>query len=81
MDTITESQLNAILDEGILSASALIEHDGQRGIAIKLGETLSKTWRSGDVIVFWANGEHTVPPDTMQLVSELDLFDTGVALQ
>jgi len=31
----------------------------ERGVALALGENLTKHFQSGDVIVFWANGDHT----------------------
>lgn len=49
--------------------AALIEKDGERGIAFKIGENLSATWKSGDVIVIWENGEQTILPDSFQLVN------------
>lgn len=57
-----------------MSASALIEHEGTRGIAIRLGENLSGSWQSGNVIVFWTNGDHTIVPDEFELVRQDDLF-------
>jgi hypothetical protein len=37
--------------------------DECEGIAFMLGESLSDTWRSGDVIIHWANGQHTTCDD------------------
>lgn len=50
-----------------LAPSAVIEFKGERGIAIALGENLvTNTWLSGDVIVFWENGEHTMLPEEQE---------------
>ena len=57
-----------------ISATALIEYQGERGIAIELGETLSATWRSGKIIVFWADGDHTTLPEGPFTLLEFDLF-------
>lgn len=48
-----------------------------RGIAIRLGENLSKKWQSGDVIIFWSNGDHTTmdPEDEIRIINA-DLFCT-----
>lgn len=47
---------------------ALIEYNGERGIAFEIGENLSSTWPSGEVIVFWQDGTHTVLPNEFNLV-------------
>lgn len=70
-----------------LVASALIEHwtspsRGVRGVVICVGENLSQTWQSGDVMVFWYNGDHTllvggeIKPDTELRVAFCDT-DSG----
>lgn len=41
---------------------AALIHDpqrGLRGVAFLLGENLSRTWQSGDLLIFWENGDHT----------------------
>lgn len=53
-----------------INQAALIESDGERGIAFKIGENLSQTWKSGDVIVIWENGEQTILPDKFLLISK-----------
>lgn len=53
---------------------ALIEFQGEKGIAILLGENLvTGTWLSGDIIVFWENGDHTILPEEFDLI-KLDIF-------
>jgi hypothetical protein len=47
---------------------ALIEYNGERGIAFYIGEALSSVWRPGNVIVFWEDGEHTILPDEFDLI-------------
>jgi len=53
-----------------LVAAALIEWNDERGVVMCVGENLSQTWQSGDVMVFWYNGDHTllvggeIKPDT-----------------
>ena len=53
--------------------SAVIEFQGERGIALLIGERLSKTWASGDIIVFWENGEQTVLPEDHKVI-EINIF-------
>jgi hypothetical protein len=48
-----------------LTAAALIEWTSRggavhRGIALCIGETIAREWQSGDVIVFWSSGDHTM---------------------
>jgi len=54
--------------------SAVIEWRGQVGIVFVVGEVLSATWRSGKIIVFWADGEHTILPDEFEVLA-IDVFD------
>ena len=61
-----------------LQPTALINYQGDVGIAIRLGEVLSKTWRSGDVIVFWPDGDHTTLPDEFALL-KFDLWTAAEA--
>lgn len=53
-----------------IGRAALIDYEGERGIIIKIGENLSSTWRSGEIIVFWEDGEQTILPDEFLLISE-----------
>mgnify|MGYP006342034883 FL=1 len=55
------------------SGTALIEYQGQRGIAIRLREPLGGVWKSDVVLVHWDNGEHTILPDEFDVIS-YDLF-------
>lgn len=55
----------------------LIEYEGERGIALKVGENLSQTWKSGDIIVFWTDGEQTVLPDEFSVPVWNNLFSLG----
>lgn len=72
-----------------LVASALIEWTSrggtvERGVVICVGENLSQTWQSGDVMVFWYNGDHTllvggeIEPDTELRVAFCDTDDGPV---
>jgi hypothetical protein len=66
----------AIQSLDALGPAILIQHEREgRGIAVCLGESLSEKWQSGDVIVFWPNGDHTTirPDDLVQVVSN-DLY-------
>ena len=66
---MTATELRAMFDGPDWKAtSAVIESEGDRGIALKLGENLSGLWKSGDVIVFWEDGDHTELPDDFALV-------------
>jgi hypothetical protein len=49
----------------------------ERGVAIRIGESLSKKWQSGDVMVFWPNGDHTTmhPDDEIEII-RLDLYES-----
>jgi len=77
---MTPAELKALFDEDDeLTNAALIEHEGARGIAIKLGESLCGVWGSGNIIVFWSNGDHTIPPDEFDLIHS-ELF-YGVELE
>jgi hypothetical protein len=44
------------------------------GVAIHLGENLAQLWQSGDIIVFWSNGDHTMVPERVEVL-QWDLFD------
>ena len=71
-------------DEGRpLISAALIEWTSrggvvERGIAIVIGENMTKLWQSGDVIVWWDDGDRTmlvggeIEPDT-----EIKVFKFG----
>ncbi|WP_068775763.1 hypothetical protein [Paenibacillus sp. FJAT-26967] len=49
--------------------AAMIEYQGEKGIALMIGENLATgTWLSRDIIVHWEGGEHTVLPDDFTLV-------------
>lgn len=37
----------------------LINTNHGRAIVFKVGENISRSWLSGDIIAFWENGEHT----------------------
>ena len=62
-ETMKKEQLEAHFEKQSCGAAAVIAYQGERGVAYVLGERLSKTWASGDVIVLWSDGEHTVLPD------------------
>jgi hypothetical protein len=69
---VTPAELKEMFDNEELTNAALIEHEGARGIAIQLGESLCGPWYSGHIIVFWSNGDHTILPDGFELIhSEL----------
>ena len=44
-----KAELESTLEIG---RAALIDYEAERGIIIKLGENLSTTWHSGEIIVF-----------------------------
>lgn len=74
MISMSSSQLLTVFEKRKLN-SALIEFGGERGIVLKLGENLSTQppWLSGEIIVFWQDGENTVLPDYFQVI-KLDVF-------
>ena len=43
----------------IQPAALVMDQRGRKGVAVIIGETLGDSWSSGDLIVFWANGDHT----------------------
>ena len=47
---------------------ALIEYQGTRGLAIMVGENWPP-FLSGDIVVLWEDGEHTVLPEDFELLS------------
>jgi len=59
---VNGAQLEELLS-GELSQAVVVGHDGRRGVALMVGENLTKHFLSGDVIVFWDNGDHTAPPE------------------
>jgi hypothetical protein len=66
---MTKEELEAQFEsDDSLAPCALIRFQGELGIALKIGENLTKHWQSGDVIVFWENGEHTVLADQFTLI-------------
>jgi hypothetical protein len=42
-----------------LGPAALIRTQHGDAIAIRIGENLSRTWQSGDIMCIWPNGEYT----------------------
>lgn len=57
-----------------LQPAALIRHQhGNYGIAFLLGENLSKTWQSGDLLIFWDNADQTDinPTDLVTIIHPL----------
>jgi membrane-bound inhibitor of C-type lysozyme len=72
---MTPKELEELFEDDFrFSSAALIEHEGTRGIAIKLGESLCGPWYSGHIIVFWSNGDHTILPGEFKLIHS-ELFD------
>ena len=63
-------------DSDSLSWAVLIEYQGIRGVAIKLGESLGDPWQSGDIVVFWQDGDSTALPDNFGLIVT-DLWGWG----
>lgn len=52
-------------EDSPLVSAAIIEWTNkggrvERGVAMVLGENLAHNWQSGDVMVFWSNGDHTL---------------------
>ena len=54
---MTAKQLDERLD---IPGAALIRWDKRIGVVFRIGENLSMQWQSGDLIVLWADGDHTV---------------------
>ena len=40
-------------------AALVMDQHGDKGIATILFENMGHPWNSGDLIVFWSNGDHT----------------------
>ncbi len=52
-----------------------IRHANETGIAIKLGEGLMEGYPAGDIIIFWAGGDHGIMHDDDELeILEENLF-------
>ena len=43
----------------IQPAALVMDRRGRKGVALIIGENLGDPWNSGDLIVFWSNGDHT----------------------
>lgn len=57
---MTRQQLiDALKAQNQIQPAALIRYRYDLGIAMLLGENLGKPWMSGDLIIFWADGDHT----------------------
>ena len=54
-----EALIAALNAQNSLQPMLVIEWKGEWGIAMLLGEQLSNTWRSGDLIIFWDDGDQT----------------------
>ena len=49
----------------------MIEYQGEKGIVLYIGENLATgTWLSGDLIVHWEEGDHTMLPDEFKLLND-----------
>ncbi|MFU1798194.1 hypothetical protein ACM1RC_30360 [Paenibacillus azoreducens] len=49
--------------------AAMIEYQGEKGIALMIGENLATgTWLNGDIIVHWERGKHTMLPEEFTLI-------------
>lgn len=80
-DIMSKDEFETGMAQCHLSRAALIRNADYRpchhvdgvGVAICLGENFTKLWQSGDVIVFWPDGEHTTVPDVVEVLN-WDLF-------
>lgn len=67
--------IDKLTETHALQPAALVRHVKQDsiGIAIILGESMGGAWQSGDLIIFWANGDHTDinPDDDVELLLSL----------
>ena len=68
---MTNGELTEMMAKPDEPSSALIQYQDERGIALRLGENLSREppWLSGEIIVFWQNGDNTVLPDSFVVLS------------
>jgi hypothetical protein len=75
LSKMTTNDLIKLFDgyQGI-SPTAKIRYNNSIGLVVQLGESLSEKWRSGDIIVFWADGECTALPEESFNLLEFDLF-------
>ncbi len=69
-DTIKDAEdfLRAQLNKEKMRG-AYIESNGEYGMAMLIGDNLSSSWMSGDIIVFWGDGEQTVMPTEFKIYS------------
>lgn len=80
---MTEAELRELFESTEVTMALVAYKDGPlprgTGVAIELGENLSRTWQSGDIVVFWTDGEHTVLPDSFEFVRLLGAADWTAA--
>ncbi len=48
---------------GSLGPACMVRTQHGDAIAIRVGESLSDTWQSGDILFLWPDGEHTSVDD------------------
>jgi len=70
---MTKQELEGIMEyknnDGLQVPCCMIEYQGEKGIVLYIGENLATgTWLSGDLIVHWEEGEHTILPDEFTLI-------------
>ncbi|WP_088832719.1 hypothetical protein [Paenibacillus tyrfis] len=66
--TLFERRIN---ERSLQMPAAMIEYQGEKGIALYIGENLATgTWLNGDIIVHWEKGEHTSLPDEFSLIKD-----------
>ena len=56
--------------------TAIVRHIKQKeiGLAMLIGESLGGAWQSGDLIIFWRDGDHTdINPD-----DEIELLENNI---
>jgi hypothetical protein len=60
--------------EGALQGCALVRvhpmkggHDGGIAVALQIGENISETWQSGDLMFCWPDGEHTTVHEDQEI--------------
>lgn len=64
----TTAAMRRFLEEqGGLQPAALVRTGYGTAIVIKVGENLSKTWQSGDILFIWDHGEHTGVADDEEI--------------
>jgi hypothetical protein len=71
-----EKEIRNLFDkQNKIQPTCMIEYQGEKGIVFQLGENLATgTWLSGDIIVFWEDGDQTTLPEDGYIIINENLW-------